>query len=89
MINIIDAEILVKALGAEYCYETLHSGGFKFTLLLNKETNEVFCITIAEFSDKPEWDCVYSLFKDRKLLLSGGGVFNDVINGLKEYLLVG
>lgn len=89
MISFTEAETLIKTLNVEYCSEVLKCGGFKFTLMLNKEPKELFLITVDEFSDAPDWDCVFSFFVDRELQLSNGGVFINVVDGLKEYLSQG
>lgn len=89
MISITEAETLIKTLNVEYCSEVLQRGGFKFTLMLNKETKALFMITVAEFSDAPDCDCVFSYFVDRELQLSNVGVFINVVDGLKEFLSQG
>ena len=86
MINITEAETLIKTLQVEYCSEAISGGGFKFSMRLSKEPERLFLITIAEFSDRPEWECVYSLFLNRKIVMSNGGNFINAIEGLKRFI---
>jgi len=86
MITIADAEKLIKTLNVDYCSEIINDGGFRFKLLLDKITKNIFVITTIDFDNERNWDCVFSAFVDNKIQISGGGYFGEIIIELKEYL---
>lgn len=87
MINIDEAETLVKTLGVEFeKYETDEM--FKLTIFLGKSPEKRFIINCLKKIENTENenDCAFTFFVDKEYTLGDFGVFADVIDGLKKYL---